>query len=62
MLMADQILYDSTQPESIGNWVRTSLLLKFHSPGAFETRNRIYMMLDEGRRKPVPLAFIASLY
>ncbi|WP_299179292.1 hypothetical protein [uncultured Neptuniibacter sp.] len=62
MLMADQIIYDSTQPESVGNWVRTSLLLKFHSPGAFETRNRIYMMIDAGRRKPVSPAFIASLH
>ncbi|WP_415891160.1 DUF6957 family protein [Neptuniibacter sp. SY11_33] len=62
MLKADEILYDSTQPESIGHWVRTSLLLKFHSPGAFETRNRIYMMIDPGRRKSVSPAFIASLY
>ncbi len=62
MLMADEILYDSTQPESVGHWVRTSPLLKFHLPGAFETRNRIYMMVDAGRRKSVSPAFIASLH
>ena len=61
MLMALSIVYDSTQPDSIGNWVRTSPLAVFHEPGVFETRNRIYMMLNKGRRKSVTSDYIDSI-
>jgi hypothetical protein len=61
MLMALNIVYDSTQPDSIGNWVRTSLLKEFHEPGIFETRNRIYVMLNAGRRKSVSPSYIDSI-
>jgi hypothetical protein len=46
------------QPDSIGNWVRTSLLKELHEPGIFETRNRIYVMLNAGRRKSVSPSYI----
>lgn len=62
MLMAHEILYDSSQPESVGNWVRTSLLKKFHPPGIFETRNRVYVMVNRGWRKSVTLDFIDSIH
>jgi hypothetical protein len=60
MLMALNIVYDSTQPDSIGNWARISLLKEFHEPGIFETRNRIYEMLNAGRRKSVSPSYIVG--
>lgn len=62
MLMAHQIVYDSTQPSSVGHWVRTSLLQEFHKPGIFETRNRIDVMLNSGRRKTVLPEYINSIF
>ncbi|MGH1461931.1 MAG: DUF6957 family protein [Neptuniibacter sp.] len=62
MLMANEILYDSTDPDAVGNWVRTSLLQKFHPPGIFETRNRVYVMVNSGRRKSVTPEFINSIF
>lgn len=61
MLMALSIVYDSTQPDSIGHWVRTSPLAVFHEPGIFETKNRIYVMVNKGRRKSVSSDYIDSI-
>ncbi|MFY0677867.1 MAG: hypothetical protein JXR18_11340 [Neptuniibacter sp.] len=62
MLFALSIVYDSTQPDSVGNWVRTSMLKKFHAPGIFETRNRLYVMINSGRRKGVPPSYIDAIF
>jgi len=60
-LMAYQILHDTTQPQSIGNWVRTSPLLEFIKPGVFVTKNRIYIMAGNGSRMIVDDDFISLI-
>ncbi len=57
-LMAFKIMHDTTQPKSVGKWVRTSPLYKFVEPGLFVTKNRIYIMTGIGRRMTVDDDFI----
>ena len=48
---AHQVIEDSASRFNPGNWVRTSLQLKYEGDGFFETRSTVYVLLGDGRHK-----------
>ncbi|PKM30014.1 MAG: hypothetical protein CVV07_10095 [Gammaproteobacteria bacterium HGW-Gammaproteobacteria-11] len=61
MVYAHEVVFDSTHRFAPGNWVRTTPLLGFTSPGIFETTNTVYILLGTGRRKTTSLNAIMSI-
>ena len=44
------------------NWVRTTPLTKFTPPCFFETRNTVYILVGEGKRKTTSMNAIMSIF
>jgi len=61
MVYAHEVVFDSTHRFAPGNWVRTTPLLSFTPPCIFETRNTVYILLGEGKRKTTSLNAIMSI-
>ena len=62
MVYAHDVMYDSTSRFEPGNWVRTTALIRFTPPGFFETRNTVYVLIGEGKRKTTSLDAIMSIH
>ncbi|NOY73924.1 MAG: hypothetical protein GXP14_16410 [Gammaproteobacteria bacterium] len=52
IIKADRV-FTSSGCFNPGDWVRTTLLIRFHEPCLFETRNSIYVLMGPGTRKSV---------
>lgn len=50
-LYAQEVVHDSKGRFSPGNWVRSTALVNIASGYLFETRNTVYVLLGDGRRK-----------
>jgi len=61
MIYAHEVMYDSSQRFELGNWVRTTPLTKFTPPCFFETRNTLYILVGEGKRKATSMDAIMSI-
>lgn len=53
IIKADNIIRLNTCRFEVGDWVRTSLLVKFYDNCLFETENTIYILVGQGTRKLV---------
>lgn len=53
VVKSDHIIEDYACRFNPGDWVRTSLLLKFHHNCIFETQNTFYILVGEGTRKSI---------
>ncbi|WP_371257873.1 hypothetical protein [Pseudoalteromonas sp. '520P1 No. 423'] len=53
VIKADYVIDDQIGRFNEGDWVRTSLLLKFHHNCIFETANTFYLLVEEGTRKTI---------
>tara|TARA_R110001599_G_scaffold103288_1_gene262691 strand:+ start:167 stop:565 length:399 start_codon:yes stop_codon:yes gene_type:complete len=62
MVYAHEVMYDSTMRFDPGNWVRTTPLTKFTPPCFFETRNTVYILVGEGKRKTTSMNAIMSIF
>lgn len=62
VIFARQVIYDSSDPDSIGHSVRTTPLVEIHENAIFETRNRLYVLVGAGTRKEVPIGVAAGLF
>ena len=61
MVYAHEVVFDSSDTFAPGNWVRTTPLISFTPPCIFETRNTVYLLLGEGKRKTTSLDTIMSI-
>lgn len=62
MVYAHHVMYDSSRRFESGDWVRTSALIKFTPPCFFETRNTVYILVGEGKRKTTSFEAIMSIF
>ncbi len=61
VVYAHEVMYDSSHRFEPGNWVRTTQLTKFTPPCFFETRNTLYVLVGEGKRKTTSIQAIMSI-
>lgn len=62
MVYAHEVMYDSSHRFELGNWVRTTQLTKFTPPCFFETRNTVYILMGQGKRKTTSIQTIMSIH
>ncbi|MDF1622724.1 MAG: hypothetical protein P1V33_04545 [Pseudohongiella nitratireducens] len=59
-IYSDYIFQDNAGRYKRGNWVRSTLLVEFHSPAIFCTKNTSYILVGTGSRISVDTSFFTS--
>lgn len=62
LLYAHTVVTDSARRFSLGDWVRSTLLVDRKSNCLFETQNSVYILLGTGSRKTAEPAVVASIF
>jgi len=62
VIKADYVIYDQVGRFNEGDWVRTSLLLRFHENCIFETPNTFYLLVSEGTRKNIDAGLAGAMF
>lgn len=61
LVYARNVVIDSRERFSRGDWVRSTFQLKFEDEGLFFTRNTLYVLLGTGTRQRITLSDLLSL-
>ena len=61
-VFAEKVILDSRGRCDYGNWVRSTMAISFQDGFLFETKNTVYVLVEDGDEKSASLAAILSLY
>lgn len=61
MLFAHNVLFDSERRFDVGDWVRTTPLVSFSEGCFFQTKNTLYVLVGDGRRKQAEFSTLINL-
>lgn len=62
LILAQSVIYDSARRWDVGNFVRTSPLVKFDQGCLFTTTSTVYILLGEGRRQRARLETVGRIF
>ncbi|MEH6486713.1 MULTISPECIES: DUF6957 family protein [Pseudomonas] len=62
LIFSHRIVLDSAERFLPGYWVRSTWQKSYHESGFFESRNTIYILLGEGKKKTAEYWVLASIY
>lgn len=62
LLYSSHVLYDSLDRFDKGNWVRSTLMVRFIDECLFETQNTVYILIGDGKRKNADPSVVMSIF